>query len=98
MNKLLKLISEYEEVSNDRFFSEIIYAEQYLISKKFWFIQRLVENDKINFDKVNEKEKSEQVDICIYWKERKEETTDWLLMLLSIQDNPIQFLCDILKD
>lgn len=68
-----------------------------ICSKKYWFIKWLVDNDKIDFDKVYEKEKSEKVDICIYWKIALEEKTDWLLMLLSIQDNSIEFLISILR-
>lgn len=99
IDRLIELLNEYEE---DRWkvadrIEQDLKAVHYIISKKFWFIQRLVENDKIDFGKVNKKEKSEQVDICIYWKCWNEENTDWVLMLLSIQDNPIDFLIDILK-
>ena len=61
----------------------------YIISKKYWFIKWLVENEKIkdyyewndDVDYVREK----------YW------FYEALLMLLSIQDNPIDFLSSILK-
>lgn len=71
--------------------------ETVLISKKFEFIKRLVDHDNINFNKVYEKEKAEKIDICIYWRYWKEENTYWLLMLLSIQEKPIEFLVSILK-
>lgn len=71
--------------------------ETVLISKKFEFIKRLVDHDNINFNKVYKKEESEKIDICIYWREWKEENLYWLLMLLSIQDNPIEFLISILR-
>ena len=65
-----------------------------LISKEFEFIKWLVDNDKIDFDKCW---------ICYeinstYDHYNLEERQDlWLLMLLSIQDNPIEFLCSVLK-
>lgn len=64
-----------------------------------WLCKRLVENDKIDLNKVNK----------VYYK-KTYYWTDWkytsyvefldeeiLLMLLSIQDNPIEFLVSILK-
>lgn len=58
-----------------------------IISKSYWFIKWLVDNDKIEFSK--------------YWKVSNEEDrrTEYhnLLMLLSIQDKPIKFLVSILK-
>ena len=66
-----------------------------ICSKKFWFIKWLVEQDKI--DRAEFKKKAdlewELYDRMLYWY--KEE--DMLLMLLSINDNPIEFLCSILK-
>lgn len=71
----------------------------YIISKKYWFIRWLVENDKIDFNKRPE-----------LYTFKAETETRWLnnmvdgswhyeslLMLLSIQDNPIDFLSSILK-
>ncbi len=70
-----------------------------LYSKYYWFIKWLVDNDKIDFDKVNK----------VYYKNIYC-WTDWkyisyaefldeeiLIMRLSIQDNPIEFLCSVLK-
>ena len=61
-------------------------------TKKYWFIKRLVEKDKIDYHNV-----------LRMWYEIE----DWvfyhyddyysLLMTLSIQDNPIEFLVSILK-
>jgi len=62
-----------------------------LISKKFWFIERLVKNEKIN------KNYSEWLPaITKNWFLMEWETA--LLMILSIQDNPIEYLCSILKE
>jgi hypothetical protein len=73
--------------------------EAVVISKKFWFIERLVKNDKID-DKVYSdfEEKvvhdTDSMPNTIYW-------LDWniavIYMLLSIQDNPLEYLCSILK-
>lgn len=61
-----------------------------VLSKKFQFIQRLVDNDKIDKQKVWDNSDFPMVryDEFLY---------EWLLMLLSIQDEPIEFLCEILK-
>ena len=68
-----------------------------LIAKKYWFIKWLVDNDKIEKYKVIELEhnwiRPFKLD-NLYWEIKLEER---LLMLLSIQDNPIEFLVSILK-
>jgi len=70
-----------------------------ICSKRFGFIQRLVEQDKIDISKLDKEEKNQNIDICIYKKlSRDEENTERLLMLLSIQENPISFLLSLLKD
>ena len=65
--------------------------ETILISKKFWFIQRLLEHDKIDFTKL------EDNNDYLVMKENWANTYNDLLMLLSIQDDPIEFLIGILK-
>ena len=57
--------------------------EETLISKKYQFIERLVKNDKIDMSKLDSR----------YSKVEYEP----LLMLLAIQDEPIDFLLSILK-
>ena len=68
-----------------------------IISKKFWFIQWLVDNDRIDYYKTGEivdtykwslREKTYVVSDCV---------VESILMLLSIQDDPISFLISILK-
>ena len=103
MEKLIELLNEYLEKykprlnlvkeitdggyfvnnrnDNDWFLCETI------MSKKFWFIQWLVENEKIKW---NEKFYLEDDDWLFG-------TYECLLMLLAIQDNPINFLLEILK-
>ena len=71
-----------------------------VISKEFWFISRLVDNDKIDFRKVIEKEIEiwfKLMRIKDYPKKIKEEDVEEVLMLLAIQDKPIDFLISILK-
>lgn len=70
--------------------SDLLRWEDKIISKKYWFIKWLVENEKIkdyyewndDIDYVREK----------YW------FYEALLMLLSIQDEPIKFLISLLKN
>ena len=73
----------------------------YIISKHYGFIKRLVDNDKIwdnkNSDrytmmKLMRAEINEWIDV-FEWTERYE----FVIMLLSIQDEPIEFLISILK-
>ena len=68
-------------------------ADTYVISKKYGFIKWLVDNDKIDFDGIQN---------VFYRNKRYKEYRDYsdyesLLMLLAIQDEPIRFLCEILK-
>ena len=68
-----------------------------VISKKFWFIEWLVDNDKIDYYKVGEivdtykwslREKAYVVSDCV---------VESMLMILAIQDDPISFLISVLK-
>ena len=68
-------------------------ADTYVISKKFWFIKWLVENDKIDTEsycRITSIERKWEKDVY-------RDEVDSLLMLLAIQDEPIDFLCSILK-
>lgn len=62
-------------------------AESYVISKKFWFIKWLVENEKVRYQEI------------WYYIDRwyKEYDIDNLIMTLSIEDEPIDFLISLLK-
>ena len=92
IEKINKLVNEYVwaevldedcvEVNWEYYFIE------YIISKKFWFIKWLVENDKIKLEEL----KWNFMDLWeLAWN------TEFIVMLLSIQDNPIEFLISILK-
>ena len=73
-------------------------AVAYLISKSFWMIKWLVENDKIDKKKINKLIKWQEV---WYGYEVQEEEYysiyESLLMLLSISDTPIDDLILYLK-
>lgn len=100
MEKLIMLIDIYEEevVWVHSVWEKITDKENArIISKKFWFIQRLVENEKIDKEKYyGHKYKpffwnSNTGNFAGFW------TEDGLIMLLSIQDEPLDFLASILK-
>lgn len=70
-----------------------------VLSKKFWFIARLVENDKINSDIwFNYNGRHLNFDRELVSKKHENIIrTHTTLMLLSIQDNPVKFLISLLK-
>lgn len=92
MENLLKLLKEYAPDYCKDYPDDII-MDEIVISKRFGFIKWLVDEDKIDLWKlimIKDEEQKAIVDI-----DNSRENT--LLMLLAIQDKPIQFLCDILK-
>ena len=107
IEKLIKLLNEYErETVNDKEFfgytEEIVnLRKEYLISKSFGFIKWLVNNDKIEIHKIDTimiKSNRQYKWIDKTTKQRVDDNMEnVLLMLLSIQDNPIEFLVSILK-
>ena len=94
-NKLKDLLWEYIDSIWQQERWEIKTEE--IISKKFWFIQRLVENDKIDTEchKVlhTARAKAEWIWLECQWYSDYES----LLMLLSISDTPIDDLISYLK-
>jgi len=103
MEKLLNLLQEFywenRKFSNDDWLLTMTnwvenlsgaYAQTYIISKQGWFIKWLVENDKIDL------ENEELISLMSELWERRN-PVKCLLMLLSIQDEPINFLVSILK-
>lgn len=78
--------------------------EERLISKRFWFIERLVKNNKIRNDGIKpRKDLVKEITIvdcqtnkAIWWANKYTEV-EQLLMYLSIQDSPIECLISILK-
>jgi len=77
--------------------TEIAWSDSLICSKKFWFIEWLVDNDKIELCPIS-KDYRIQIDLfgdgATYWELWWEYR---ILMLLSIQENPISFLISILK-
>jgi len=101
MEKLIMLIDIYEEevVWVHSVWDKIIDKDEArIISKQFWFIKRLVENDKIDFDKrpTRNKYRLQQYKTELWWYGKIDEYSE-LLMLLSISDNPIEDLIRYLK-
>ena len=98
MEKLIELLNEYEKLDVWSYDEEMWMPyfwygyecdyETFLISKRYLFIQRLVENDKVDYMKIRDR-----------WGDMQFHFTDeeLLLMTLAIQDNPIEFLISILK-
>lgn len=93
MNKLIELLNEYVKQlwiwdyvwwHNEK----TVRNSDYFLTKKFWFIKWLVDNNKIDKEKVWKNESPDIFDYSFY---------EVVLMLLSIQENPISFLIDILK-
>jgi hypothetical protein len=83
----------------------------HIISKNMWFIKWLYINDKIDRSKFRKYStgdtqwEREIQKIYYYWRISSNELnyTEWysevdeLLMTLAVEDNPISFICDILK-
>ena len=65
-----------------------------IISKRYWFIQWLVQNDKIDRDRILKE--NWQFRLFYYDLERVKDY-DRLVMYLSVEDNPIGFLISILN-
>ena len=70
-----------------------------IISKSYWFIKRLVDNDKIDREKFwnSETKSSKYSDFELSYDTPREDYTNILLMELAIQDEPIQFLIEMLR-
>lgn len=83
--------------------------ESVILAKKYGFIKRLVENNKINFNKINYPLRYNSYYPDRFWivstsvNDYEEylrvgyNEYETLQMLLSIQDSPIEFLVSILK-
>ena len=118
MEKLLDLLQEFywenRKFSNDDWLLTMTnwvenlsgaYAQTYIISLKGGFIKWLVENDKIDTSKANDKNlNGYEIELRIravkeLVADSEEKTVLYLnlLMLLSISDTPIDFLCEILR-
>lgn len=66
-----------------------------ICSKKFWFIKRLIQNDKIDLEGIEQRAIDFFYDESpVRWKEIRAER---LIMMLSVQDNPIEYLISFLR-
>jgi hypothetical protein len=110
MEKLLNLLQEFywenRKFSNENWLLTMAnwvenlsgaYAQTYIISKQGWFIKWLVENDKIDFENRDLKDIYMEHFERYPYRPYTDFSLEWLIMLLSIQDNPIEFLVSILK-
>jgi hypothetical protein len=98
MNKLIELLNEYDDwmVSwyEEYFPTEWLFVtnagqwfrEEFILGKRYWFIKWLLDNDKIDLLKLDNR-----IALSEFNKVER------VLMALSIQDNPIEFLISILK-
>ena len=101
MERLVELLNEYEKEKGGRNLNEFE-VSQTLDSLNYLrlFIQWLVENNKIDFSIIPNKIKGIWIPMKINWEIKYWfDSSDycWLLILLSIQDNPIEFLISVLK-
>ena len=85
---IMYIDEEWEDVDDYR-------TDYEIISKEYGFIKWLVDNDKIDFDKVSKKEIESRISIVMWGVFFIE--TNWVLMLLSISDTPIEDLISYLK-
>ena len=112
MDELLQLLNEYQESKwgKSRFYSydhnssafimmenpTIVLWEETILYKKFWFIEWLVINMKINIGKlISHWHIVKTYDLDEPWDSYG--YVDSLLMLLAIQEDPINFLISILE-
>lgn len=102
MEKLMKYVEEMQKewinICRPRF-QEYYLLEMMLVSKHYWLIKWLVENDKIDREKFwnSETVSSKYSDFELSYDTPREDYTNTLLMELAIQDEPIQFLIEILR-
>lgn len=112
MEELIKLLNEYDDwmVSRyEEYFSTEwlfvtnagqLFREEFILGKRYWFIKRLIDNDKIDFEsQAMQYVKSDLSKFFAEWEDKNWMSDDYamLLMLLSIQDNPIEFLISVLR-
>ena len=106
VNKLIKLLNEYDDwmvswfkeyVEEFGVFilnTEQMMEEEIIISKSFGFIKWLVDNDKIDLERILKENWQFRL---FYYDLERVKNYDRLVMYLSVEDNPIEFLISILK-
>ena len=109
MKKLIALLNEYQESRSSKFrFSSydansssfiieknptMVLWEETIVCMRFWFIQWLVDNDKID----KQWAKNLLYESEIFNPLPYTDLAERLIMYLAIQDDPISFLVSILK-
>ena len=71
-----------------------------LYSKQYWFIKWLVDNDKVDWNFIDYAEihrTKRELESNYQPEDIERQYYEKLLMLLSIQDNPIEFLISVLR-
>ena len=102
MEKLIELLNEREKELSPSVQVEwtefsVGISKRYLISKECWFIKRLVDNVKIDRDKVIRKSDFRPIVKNKFWDLLNPTDERELLMLLSISDTPIEDLISYLR-
>lgn len=111
MEKLIELLNEYEKENWRNFEVKEIWMKYrnndlMVISKRYLFIKWLVKNDKIDRHSKELELDMKRIripqDYYLSWGQsldlqHKKAQYLSLIALLSIQDNPIKFLCSVLK-
>jgi hypothetical protein len=98
MKKIIReLLEQYEKDMDMPQFAVQYYTDEYIISKHYGFIKRLVDNDKIDYEKVDKSWNDEMSFVDFKLDNIMEIRIKVVLMLLAIQDKPIKFLISILK-
>lgn len=108
MKKLLQLLNEYQTQRGSKFkFSsydersqsfllvdsnEVLWEET-IISKKFWFVQWLMDQKKVEFDRVRDRSDFPLL-YAGWWGFYSD--ADIIVATLSMEDEPIEFLISIL--
>jgi hypothetical protein len=92
MKKLIDLLNEYENTDNWENWNQVEFRENKIISKKFWFIKRLIDNDKIAYDRYIKEFRMKD-----FWKFYYMSKAEVVIANLSLQDKPVEFLISILK-
>ena len=95
MEKLLDLLNEYS--SRWYYNKEDIQwqVKAWILSKEYWFIKWLVDNDKIDRERFYDKARNIISDFDLKWK--YEWASNEVIMLLAISDTPIYDLISYLR-
>lgn len=94
MEKIIELLNDYipewwsiEHWGKSIFYEWVNYNDR-IIWKDFWFIKRLVENNKI---------KEEELTWFLYWPDYISDLSNAIIAWLSISETPIEDLIWLLK-